>query len=216
MCHEEKILLNFALVNGSLFRLPSSSILFCARATSYSPLVSKLDYNKAKHQGVLTLLLMYPGLAISGTSGSTKNPANAIGSDMTPSMMKSLIRLVSRNDINILCSFYHCHPLKPPRPPSVYTAAIKQPENILPIALLVWKMQARFASSSFRYHEPMMYCMPGQKVLSARPKREISGQPMTSWWNYHKRVVPMKNLITYTCSAELHLESPIVRTDQIT
>lgn len=39
---------------------------------------------------VLTVLEKYQALDISGTSGKTKKPAIAMGSDMTPSMMKSL------------------------------------------------------------------------------------------------------------------------------
>lgn len=39
---------------------------------------------------LLTALERYQALEISGTSGKTKNPAMAIGSDITPSMMKSL------------------------------------------------------------------------------------------------------------------------------
>lgn len=56
---------------------------------------------------------------------------------------------------------YHCQPLKPPRPPSRYTASMRYPENILAIPLLVWNIHERFASSSLRYQDPMMYCIPG-------------------------------------------------------
>lgn len=71
ICHEVKIFFNFDLVYGSRGFRPSNSIRFCESATSFS--------------------LRYQGLEISGTSGSTKKPLNAIGSEIIPSIKKSLL-----------------------------------------------------------------------------------------------------------------------------
>jgi hypothetical protein len=46
--------------------------------------------NVHRTEETLTVLDKYQTFEISGTSGKTKNPAMAIGSDMTPSVMKSL------------------------------------------------------------------------------------------------------------------------------
>jgi hypothetical protein len=48
----------------------------------------------------LTAFEKYQALEISGTSGKTKKPAIAIGSDITPSMMKSLQ--------HVSINFSHC------------------------------------------------------------------------------------------------------------
>lgn len=88
-------------------------------------------------------------------TGQSNRKRNHSIDNKEPMMIFSLIQKVFFRKV------YHCQPRYPPIPPRWYTAAIKYPENIVPIALLVWNMHDRFASSSFLYQEPITYCIPG-------------------------------------------------------
>lgn len=86
-----------ATVYGFLCSRPSSSILFLPNSRSCQ--ISARE--NISEGGPRTCSDKYQTLDISGTSGSTKKPANATGSEITPSMMKSLV-VVSRYPILVV------------------------------------------------------------------------------------------------------------------